>query len=109
MGAWGYGAFDSDEGLDFISLLFNEEAIAKALNEESAWGYDSIRAAGEVLVHLSRLRAHWVSQKTLDGMVDCLKSVLDDAEWLKGWDDGGEEVKRSIKALVDDLEALDGY
>ena len=53
MGAWGYGSFENDSALDFLSSLINEKAIKKQLKNYLKLSLNIIIMMKFVLLHRS--------------------------------------------------------
>lgn len=114
MGAWGYGSFDNDSAMDFISELINEKSIKKIINKKriESYEYDKIRVAAEILIHLHKLSdIIWVYQSTIDGIVEGLKVAISDDEWFESWDDElrAKLLKKQLKKFIRELEKIEGY
>ena len=111
MGAWGYNSLENDTALDFMSVLINEDAVIKVLKRKNrdSCNYNEVRAAAEVLLHLSKLEPLWFRQKTINDMIEYLQDVTKDEDWFNSWIDGGKATKRSIKSLIRRLKKIDGY
>lgn len=113
MGAWGYGSFENDSGMDFLSNLINEKEIEKLLKKKDFqdWDYDSIRITSEVLIHLHKINKFWVKQSTLDGLIEKLEFIINDDEWFESWDDNlrAKLLKKQLKKFISQLSNLEGY
>jgi len=113
MGAWGYGSFENDTALDFVPQLINQKPLKKLANKKriDTWEYDEVRAAAEILIHLHKISPLWVEQDIIWGLVDKLKIIINDKEWLDGWRDerDAKAMIRKLKGFVKKLEELEGY
>jgi len=114
MGAWGYGSFDNDQSMDFIASLLNEKAIKKIVNKKriNTYEYDEIRVSAEILIHLNKLcDIYWVEQSTIDGLIEGLKTIINDNEWFESWDDDlrAKLLKKQLKKFVRQLESMEGH
>jgi len=113
MGAWGYGSFENDSALDFLSSLINEKEIKKLVNKKKleSYDYDEIRITAEVLIHLHKINKYWVDQETIDGLIDGLNAAISDKEWIGSWDDSraAQQLIKQLKKFIKQLQNLKGY
>ena len=104
MGAWGYGTFENDNALDWISDF--EAFLTKSIR--SKW-YDDNLAATHVLVSISLSSGGVDSFPNLE-IVDLaycrLNTILKDDKWLNSWDWGIDLKKKEIKKLRKKLKVL---
>jgi len=112
MGAWGYGSFENDSALDFLSSLINEKAIKKLFKTKSKHhNYDEIRITAEILIHLHKINRFWVDQSTIDGLIDGLNVAINDKEWVSGWKSQTDArlLVKQLKKFVKQLKNIEGY
>ena len=113
MGAWGYGSFENDTALDFVPQLINQKALKKLVNKKriDTWQYDEVRVAAEIIVHLHKIYVLWIDKTIINGLVDKLQLIIDDKEWLNGWNNRNDAkvLVKQLKGFVKKLEELEGY
>lgn len=111
MGAWGYGPFENDAALDFVSRLVSEDVINEliSIKNPDSYNYEEARVTAKILIHLHKINKLWVRGETLDGLEGLLNVALNDKAYSKTWDDGGRAVKRSLKILINQIKKLEGY
>jgi len=104
MGTWGTNPFESDSVMDFMSMV--EMVLNQGLRSEETQTlkhYDKpalYRACVETFLVL--YKAGCPLAFNLNEMIDNLKKMLEDEEYLKTWfDEDGfkKDVQRQIKAL----------
>jgi hypothetical protein len=113
MGAWGYGSFDNDTAMDFVSTLLNQKVLKALVNKKriDTWQYDEIRVSAEILIHLHKINKFWVDQDVIDGLIEKLNVIINDKEWLDGWDNRNDAkaLIKQLRGFVKKLEGLEGY
>jgi len=109
MGAWGYNAADSDSGLDWISDVTDITFWDKVKDALQGEGEDScpsiVRAAALLTATLAKgFRCSLPMEYDIREIaISALNKVLDDKDWLAGWDNP-QAVKASIRKDITLLE-----
>jgi Domain of unknown function (DUF4259) len=113
MGAWGYGSFENDSALDFVSELINQKALKKLVLKKKItdWDYDEIRVSAEILIHLHSLNEFWVDQEIIDGLIRGLELAIADKDWHAAWVDerDAKAIVKQLKKFVRQLKNIEGY
>lgn len=110
MGAWGFGPFENDSALDWVSYFISNKELAKLVKRKDPDPND-LRAAAEIVLALHKLNDLWFDQEVIDGLVKALEKVIDDEEWFDSWVSRREamKIKRKIRNYIRELKKLEGY
>ena len=109
MGTWGVGPFDSDSAGDLIASLMKPiERVVKAKTDRTAQDYyEAARAAAQVIMLAAGTDI--LGGPSLYTVLDALKRIHTDKEWLRRFRDPRPIYRRTAKevgecqALIDRL------
>lgn len=110
MGAWGYGPFDNDSAMDFVSLFVNSKELIKLVKQKDP-DPNELRAAAAIIIQLHKVNDLWFDQEDIDKLIGRLEDVINDGEWFNSWKDTREagDIKREIRKYIRELKKLEGY
>ena len=112
MGAWGYGTFDNDSALDFVSYFVNGKALVKLVKQKHKdQDPNELRAAAAIVLALHKINDLWFDQEVIDKLIESLEYVINDKEWFDSWSEArdAKDIKRQFYKFVKQLKELEGY
>lgn len=110
MGAWGYGPFDNDSAMDFVSLFVNSKELIKLVKQKDP-DPNELRAAAAIIIQLHKIQDLWFDQEDIDKLIGRLEDVINDDEWFETWRDSRDarDIKKEIRKYIRELKKLEGY
>ena len=110
MGAWGYGPFDNDSSLDWISYFINCKTFTKLVKQKDP-DPNELRAAAAIIIQLHKVYDLWFDQQDIDKLISHLEDVINDDEWFESWVSAKDAkgIKKEIHRYVRELKKLEGY